>query len=641
MNTENKLVLPPTREKIIKYLRIFFIVQLSLFFVGFLAGLISSKFYNLFTVIILVISLLLFLTLSVYLYFQFQEIPLVHEMFLLKIRRKVIQEEISQSENAVSKCSQIRKRITDEEASLIDQRNKAHNAVIQSVNQRRRQYEEQETSKISQVLSDLQNQYIVQGLKNAKINDSRISGFGKVSIQKLASYGVVSASDISSGRIESIPGFGEAKAGSLVSWRKSVESRLNISKPKRLPLEKEESIRKFFSVQYSQLDEELVLENKNFDIDIQQIHIKAAQKHKQNDEDDAQYSQRLNQLSSDLIIVKDELQPFSDITFINFIKIALAGLLPISKFSKINHSTIGIGFLITLVLAQCIIGSTAAGAFIVSRIPTSTPTITLTPTYTQTLTPTITPTYTLTPTPTITYTPTITLTATITYTPTITRTPTSTRTPTAVLPAVINGDCIPTNTKRETGLVTKIIDGDTIDVQINGVEYRVRYIGMDADESGEMSTYASIQNSSLVLNRQVILVKDVSETDSFDRLLRYVIVGNVFVNDYLIRTGFAKAKSYPPDTACNSTFRAAQEDARIKSLGMWKPAPTLIVNPIPVSPTSESGGSGACHPSYPNVCIPYPPPDLDCKDISFRNFRVTGSDPHRFDGDNDGIGCEQ
>ncbi|NIR87155.1 nuclease, partial [Candidatus Bathyarchaeota archaeon] len=47
-----------------------------------------------------------------------------------------------------------------------------------------------------------------------------------------------------------------------------------------------------------------------------------------------------------------------------------------------------------------------------------------------------------------------------------------------------------------------------------------------------------------------------------------------------------------------------------------------------------------CDPSYPDVCIPSPPPDLDCTDISYRNFKVLSPDPHRFDGDKDGIGCE-
>jgi len=47
-----------------------------------------------------------------------------------------------------------------------------------------------------------------------------------------------------------------------------------------------------------------------------------------------------------------------------------------------------------------------------------------------------------------------------------------------------------------------------------------------------------------------------------------------------------------------------------------------------------------CDPSYPDVCIPPWPPDLNCGDISYRNFYVLPDDPHGFDGDKDGIGCE-
>ena len=49
-----------------------------------------------------------------------------------------------------------------------------------------------------------------------------------------------------------------------------------------------------------------------------------------------------------------------------------------------------------------------------------------------------------------------------------------------------------------------------------------------------------------------------------------------------------------------------------------------------------------CDPAYPDedVCIPPPPPDLDCGDIDYQDFTVEEPDPHRFDGDDDGIGCE-
>lgn len=48
-----------------------------------------------------------------------------------------------------------------------------------------------------------------------------------------------------------------------------------------------------------------------------------------------------------------------------------------------------------------------------------------------------------------------------------------------------------------------------------------------------------------------------------------------------------------------------------------------------------------CDPSYPTVCIPSPPHDLDCVDIPHRNFTVLQPDPHRFDGNKDGVGCER
>ena len=48
----------------------------------------------------------------------------------------------------------------------------------------------------------------------------------------------------------------------------------------------------------------------------------------------------------------------------------------------------------------------------------------------------------------------------------------------------------------------------------------------------------------------------------------------------------------------------------------------------------------SCDPSYPDVCIASSPPDLDCSDIPHRNFTVLQPDPHGFDGNYDGVGCE-
>jgi hypothetical protein len=69
------------------------------------------------------------------------------------------------------------------------------------------------------------------------------------------------------------------------------------------------------------------------------------------------------------------------------------------------------------------------------------------------------------------------------------------------------------------------------------------------------------------------------------------------------------------------------------------PTPTKTATPRPL-PTKTPTPRAACDPSYPTVCIPPPPPDLDCSQIPYRRFKVLQPDPHGFDRDRDGIGCE-
>jgi hypothetical protein len=58
------------------------------------------------------------------------------------------------------------------------------------------------------------------------------------------------------------------------------------------------------------------------------------------------------------------------------------------------------------------------------------------------------------------------------------------------------------------------------------------------------------------------------------------------------------------------------------------------------SDNEAKSNNSNCDPSYPDFCIASPPPDLNCADISQKRFTVSGSDPHGFDRDNDGVGCE-
>jgi micrococcal nuclease len=134
--------------------------------------------------------------------------------------------------------------------------------------------------------------------------------------------------------------------------------------------------------------------------------------------------------------------------------------------------------------------------------------------------------------------------------------------------------CLPQNTRREVGEVINVIDGDTIDVRIDGIDYRVRYIGMDTPEIDEPFYGQTTKlNNDLVGGRQVTLIKDVSETDRFERLLRYILVDGMLINYELVRQGYARAVTFPPDVACAETLMEAEQLARLEGIGLWGELP--------------------------------------------------------------------
>ena len=121
--------------------------------------------------------------------------------------------------------------------------------------------------------------------------------------------------------------------------------------------------------------------------------------------------------------------------------------------------------------------------------------------------------------------------------------------------------------------VTKVIDGDTIEIEGG---QRVRYIGIDTPETVHpqkgvecFGREASAKNRELVEGKFVNLEKDVSETDKYGRLLRYIYINDILVNDYLVRQGYAYSSSYPPDIKYQIQFLDAQQDAQQSGMGLW------------------------------------------------------------------------
>src|SRR5215212_5115595 len=105
-----------------------------------------------------------------------------------------------------------------------------------------------------------------------------------------------------------------------------------------------------------------------------------------------------------------------------------------------------------------------------------------------------------------------------------------------------------------------------------------------------------------------------------------------FGDGSVVESGDDETVDHTFDVAGNYTVSATVTDSTGRTV-----SDSIVVAVHEREPPATEGRM--CDPSYPGLCIPPPPPDLDCDNISARNFRVLQPDPHRFDDDNDGIGC--
>lgn len=151
--------------------------------------------------------------------------------------------------------------------------------------------------------------------------------------------------------------------------------------------------------------------------------------------------------------------------------------------------------------------------------------------------------------------------------------------------------------------VSEVIDGDTIGVRIDGQAYRVRYIGIDTPEIVHpglpvepFGPEAAEANRRMVLGQRVMLERDVSDTDTYGRLLRYVWLGDTLVNAELVRLGLAQSNHYEPDVLYQERLDALESQARAAGLGIWgltrsspaAPTAAALATPLPVRVRSGS-----------------------------------------------------
>ena len=121
--------------------------------------------------------------------------------------------------------------------------------------------------------------------------------------------------------------------------------------------------------------------------------------------------------------------------------------------------------------------------------------------------------------------------------------------------------------QNSTDTVVRVVDGDTFVISSGE---KVRLIGVNTPEVGELYyDEATAFLSDMVLGEEVLLEGDTSNRDKYGRLLRYVWIDDVFVNEQLVWEGFAEEKAYEPDTRYQPLFESAEEYAKANNLGVW------------------------------------------------------------------------
>jgi len=175
--------------------------------------------------------------------------------------------------------------------------------------------------------------------------------------------------------------------------------------------------------------------------------------------------------------------------------------------------------------------------------------------------------------------------------------------------------------------VTKIVDGDTIWIDNNE---NVRFVGINTPEVGEPGYYDATQYvSNRILDKRIYLdIDDKNPKDKYDRTLAVININGDNLNQELLCKQYAEIMYIPPSEFDPYSWESS---CPVDTAPTYTSTPTSTQTSMPTS----------CDPSYPDFCISPPPPDLNCDDVPQKNFKVLSPDPHGFDKDKDGIGCEK
>ena len=112
----------------------------------------------------------------------------------------------------------------------------------------------------------------------------------------------------------------------------------------------------------------------------------------------------------------------------------------------------------------------------------------------------------------------------------------------------------------------EIIDGDTFRLTTGDM---VRLIGIDAPELSQPGGILSREYlAHLLLGNPITLERGSEDRDNYNRLLRFVYVGNLCINEEMILQGYAEAR-YLPENPIRDYYVQLEMQAEAARAGLW------------------------------------------------------------------------
>jgi micrococcal nuclease len=220
---------------------------------------------------------------------------------------------------------------------------------------------------------------------------------------------------------------------------------------------------------------------------------------------------------------------------------------------------------------------------------------------------------------------------------------------TASQPSYPSHDCSG-NARCITGTVTSVIDGDTIKVDGQSIRFALAS-APEPNEFGGDTARNFIEEICPVGSTATVDEDDGQTEGSYGRIVGVIYCNGVNLNEELVdsglgylSTGFCDGSEFATENWAQKYGCSTSSVSEYLENGCHRDYPYLwsdgLCYTLPEIIYNEPEYVPSCDSSYPDVCIAPYPPDLDCGEIPYTDFRVLQPDPHGFDVDNNGIGCE-